>query len=88
MVEDSDLEEKVLGGKQRNMWKLYRDDLGIAALDSLFVLVLGSVEGTSGEEDEDEESGEYLESREIEGGAPVATKDMEMEVNTVEAAAA
>ncbi len=38
MVEDSDPKEKILDSKVQKVWKLYGDDLGISALDNLFVL--------------------------------------------------
>ncbi len=54
MVEDSDLEEKVLDGKVRKPWKPYSKDLGIPALDGLFVLDGDPAGATTSEEDGDE----------------------------------
>ncbi len=44
MVEDSDPDKKVLDGKVQKAMKPYGDDLGILALDNLFVLDLDPVE--------------------------------------------
>ncbi len=77
MVEDSDLEEKVLDGKVQKGWKLYGDDLGIPALDNLFVLEMDPAAAASGE-DKGETSGEGSESLGGEGKAPAREEDMEM----------
>ncbi len=54
MVEDSDLDKKVLDGKVWKAMKLYRDNLGIPALDNLFVLDLDPTAVNTSGEDEDE----------------------------------
>ncbi len=64
MVEDSDPEEKVLDGKVRKPWKPYGKDLGIPALDGLFVLNGDPTGATTSERDGDEESGESEEESE------------------------
>ncbi len=61
MVEDLDLEEKILDGKVWKGLKPYGDDLGIPALDNLFVLESDPMAATSGE-DKDETIGEGSES--------------------------
>ncbi len=80
MVEDSDPEEKILDGKVRKAQKPYGDDLGIPALDGLFVLDTDPAAVDTSGEDDGEESGKSQgsESAENEGKAPVGEKDMEM----------
>ncbi len=77
MVEDSDPEEKVLDGKVRKGWKPYGDDLGIPALDNLFILETDPEAATSGE-DKGETSGEGSESSGGEGKALAGEEDVEM----------
>ncbi len=55
MVEDLDPVEEVMSGKQRKAWKPYGDDLGIPALDNLFVMESGSAGDSSDEEGEGDE---------------------------------
>ncbi len=80
MVEDLDPEEKILNGKVQKGQKPYGDDLGIPALDNLFVLESDSVGVVTSEEDEDgsENSGEGLESTGNKGKVLVETEDVEM----------
>ncbi len=80
MVEDSDPKEKVLDSKVQKAWKPYGDDLGIPALDGLFVLDTDPVAVDTSGEDESEESGnsQGLESMENEGKAPAGEKDVKM----------
>ncbi len=87
MVKDLNPGEKVLNSKVQKLWKPYRKDLGIPALDGLFVLDVvldgDSAEVTTSEGDGDEESGESEEESEsiednrnaLAGG----TEDVEME---------
>ncbi|PBK67352.1 hypothetical protein ARMSODRAFT_1020832 [Armillaria solidipes] len=58
LVEDLDLGEKIPDGKVQKAWKPYGKDLGIPALDGLFVLDGDSTRATTSEEEEDEESDE------------------------------
>lgn len=94
-MEDSDPAEEVRSGKVCKAWKPYGPDLGIEALDKLFVLAddstAASMDGDegSGESEEDEGSGSGSGSvGDEEIGAAVVVGDVEMEevVNTVEAA--
>ncbi len=80
MVEDSDPEEKVLDGKVQKVQKPYGDDLGIPALDGLFVLETDPVAVVTSGEDESEGSGDSQgsESVEDEGKVPVGKEDVEM----------
>ncbi len=80
MVEDSDPEEKVLDGKVRKVRKPYRDNLGIPALDGLFVLETDPAAMDTSGEDEGEESGDSQgsESAEDEGKVPAGEEDVEM----------
>ncbi len=82
MVEDSDPGEIILNGKVQKLWKPYGKDLGIPALDGLFVLDEDPMGATTSEGDGDEESGESeeeSESAEDEGSAPAGgTEDVEM----------
>ncbi len=81
MVEDSDLEEKVLDGKVQKPWKPYGKDLGIPALDGLFILDGDSMGVTTSEGDGDEsgESEEESESVEDNRNVPAGgTEDVEM----------
>ncbi len=82
MVEDSDPAEEVMGGKRRKVWKPYGNDLGIPALDNLFVMESGSAGDSSGEEDDGHE---HSESREDEAVVPVGVGDVEIEVVDAEA---
>ncbi len=84
MVEDSDPVEEVMGGKWRKAWKPYGDDLGIPALDNLFVMESDST-GDSSDDEEDGDEDEHSESREDEAFVPVGTGDVEMEVVDAEA---
>ncbi|KAK0449947.1 hypothetical protein EV421DRAFT_1732176 [Armillaria borealis] len=78
LVEDSDLGEKVLDGKVRKLWKPYSRDLGIPALDGLFVLD-GDSAGVTISEDEESDESEELESAEDDKNALVGgTEDVEM----------
>ncbi|SJL08336.1 uncharacterized protein ARMOST_11699 [Armillaria ostoyae] len=64
-MEDSDLQEEILDGKVWKAWKPYGPDLGIAALDGLFVLDDDPVAAITSGEDEnenDEESEDESES--------------------------
>ncbi len=83
MVEDSDPEEKVPDGKVQKLRKPYRKDLGILALDGLFILDGDPAGATTSEEDGDEKSGESeeeLETVEDNGNALAGgTQDVEME---------
>ncbi|SJL06598.1 uncharacterized protein ARMOST_09940 [Armillaria ostoyae] len=79
LVEDLDLREKVLDGKVRKSWKLYRKDLGIPALDSLFILDGDSAGGTTSEDEESDEGEEESESVESDKNALAGgTEDVEM----------
>ncbi|PBK71391.1 hypothetical protein ARMSODRAFT_1017292 [Armillaria solidipes] len=86
-VEDSDPEEKVLDGKVQKAQKPYGPDLGIAALDGLFILDDDlAVATTSGEGESDEESENELESVKGDSSVPAGGKDnveMEEVVNVV-----
>ncbi len=76
-MEDLDPEENILSGKQQKVWKPYRDDLGIPALDSLFVMESESTEGSSDVDDDNND--EPLESGNDERGVPAETGDVKME---------
>ncbi|KAK0437056.1 hypothetical protein EV421DRAFT_1978720 [Armillaria borealis] len=77
MVEDSDPGEKVLNGKVQKSRKPYGKDLGIPALDGLFVLDGDSMGATTSEDEESDES-EESESVEDDNDAPVGgTEDVE-----------
>ncbi len=78
MVEDSDVDEKVLDGKVQKAMKPYRDDLGIPAFNNLFVLDLDPTAVNTSEEDEDEDSVEESDSTEDEGEVPAEEQDVEM----------
>ncbi len=80
MVEDSDPKEKVLDGKVQKAWKPYGDDLGIPALDGLFVLEMDPVAVVTSGEDESEGSGDSQgsESTEDEGKVPMGEENVEM----------
>ncbi len=83
MVEDSDPEEKVVDGKVQKSMKPYGKDLGIPALDGLFVLDGDPVGATTSEGDEDEKSQSGEESESAEDGEDVpagGTENVEMEV--------
>ncbi len=80
-MEDLDLAE-VCTGKVCKAWKPYGPDLGIEALDKLFILAddpaAASTDGEekSGESEDDEESGSGSESREdVEMGEVVNTME-------------
>ncbi|KAK0455152.1 hypothetical protein EV421DRAFT_1730171 [Armillaria borealis] len=78
LVEDSDPGEKVLDGKVRKSQKPYSRDLGIPALDGLFVLD-GDSAGTTTSEDEKSDESEDLESAEDDKDALAGgTEDVEM----------
>ncbi len=78
MVEDSDPEEKILNGKVWKAWKLYEDDLGIPALDDLFILDLDPMAVITSWEDKNKNNGEGLESTGNEGEVLVGGEDVEM----------
>ncbi|SJL12780.1 uncharacterized protein ARMOST_16211 [Armillaria ostoyae] len=79
LVEDSDPGEKVLDGKVWKSQKLYGKDLGISALDSLFILDGDSVGGTTSEDEESDESEEESESTESNKNTPAGgAEDVEM----------
>ncbi|SJL05230.1 uncharacterized protein ARMOST_08596 [Armillaria ostoyae] len=60
-VEDSDPQEEILDGKVWKVQKPYGQDLGIMALDSLFILDDDPTEATTSGEDENEDSDEESE---------------------------
>ncbi len=80
MVEDSDPKEKVLDSKVRKARKPYGDDLGIPALDGLFVLDTDPMAVDTSGEDDGEGSGDSQGSKSVEneGKAPAGEKDVEM----------
>lgn len=81
MVEDLDPEEKILNSKVQKGRKLYEDDLGIPALDNLFVLESDPMTVvTSGEDEDESENSQRLESMGDEEKVPAETVDVEMEV--------
>ncbi len=69
-----------MDGKVQKGWKLYRDNLGIPALDNLFVLESDSMRVVASGEDEDESenSGEGSESIGNKGKVLVETENVEM----------
>ncbi|SJL03615.1 uncharacterized protein ARMOST_06972 [Armillaria ostoyae] len=92
LVEDLDPQEEILDGKVRKAWKPYEPDLGIAALDSLFILDNDPKRATTSEnEDEDSlESEEELESMRgeedvlVEGAENVEMMEVVKVVQTVD----
>lgn len=76
MVEDSDLGENILNGKVRKLWKPYGDDLGIPALDDLFILENDPAVALTSGGNEDEDSLEELESAEDEADVPEGAQRM------------
>ncbi len=78
MVEDLDPDEKVLDGKVRKAKKPYGDDLGISALDNLFVLDPDPVAVNTSGEDEDEDSVGESDSTEEEKAVSAGEQDVEM----------
>ncbi|PBK71763.1 hypothetical protein ARMSODRAFT_1016753 [Armillaria solidipes] len=79
LVEDSDPGEKISDGKVRKSQKPYRKDLGIPALDSLFVLDGDSAGATTSEDEESDEGEKESESAESDKNAPAGgNEDVEM----------